>query len=302
MERPFGLSPCQELYFESLSKEDPPGPENAIKILKGSDARIENDDELWLAGVLRRTKLLEEYVKNPENVEKFKKLVKSCDILEYMSIGDIVKTAIQRKETEFGYFNLAKSFYSAVISSLIKNKELDIYTLNKRELEFVRTEFQIDTCKYELLPVLYNILRNNEHYLLGLKDPVNNDIILKRALLINNDIRGFYIKLRKINEVILNSMGYIFEGSTDDLGVEFVDYPWFKLNFTIVKNNIIRINVERETKSFSSILRYKQNYRIIEEDGVRKIEVEDFGTYKVDDSVQFKSLIDHLGIPASSFM
>jgi hypothetical protein len=304
--KPFSLTPCQELYYkwvEAKMQKEPSelassNQENATKILyytEGEVPRVMNDDELWLACVLRRTKIIEKYLSSG-NAETFKLLATENDVLEYLQVKEAVNVIKFRYVNERGYFTLVKEFYKAIINSFIKSKELDFYTLSVEDLEFIRINLGIDTMKFELSPGLYYVYRTKDYSLIGLQEPVNDSISTKRLLVLNADQGKGFSALRKLNELIVNSMGYFITNSTDESGHEILDYPWFRLKFDIVKEDKVKVSPVEGTKAYTVVYKFKVDYKVVEQEKGKILEVDGYGSFPIEKSEGFNAFIKHCSI------
>ena len=121
-----------------------------------------------------------------------------------------------------------------------------------------------------------------------LKLEKSDEYVYSKYLEMSIDMVSYYDKLRKHTEMFLNEMNIKFINSKDGSGNEIVDFPWFRLFMTYVRDDLIQISSLPDTKPYSFVYSMKLKYEIVERDDTSFIKIEGFPLVQISPTSQIK--------------
>ncbi len=149
-EKPILLNEVQEDYYNKMTGEEFHN-KNYEKIIN-EEKEIENENELWIAVIYCKNKLIDKYIFNDKEKTKLAlKYVISNDAFSFMNIRDSLSIMKLRYESERGYFEIVKGYYKILIQKAINefsiSKPTEIDSLDETYKNFITEVFDINVLK-----------------------------------------------------------------------------------------------------------------------------------------------------------
>lgn len=278
-EKPLGLNAIQSLYYEYV-KTGKSSDETFNVIMRDDPSYTIQDEDynhLWIVIVMRKRNIFRKYISEKKrDTEKIANICVDTDAFEFMGLVKSLEIMQYRYKNEKEYFELVSEYYSNLINATMRDP-VQFFQLSKESLTFIRQILKLDVARFELSPIAYEVFKSKEYYLVGIpKDLENEELFYEKLLEMTTDISSFYNKLRKHTELFLNNLNFNFVNNVDKNGHDIVDYPWFKLSFSHVRDDLVHVESMEGTKPYSHVYCMKFNYNLIEQDGKKFVSIEGY--------------------------
>lgn len=283
--KPEGLNKYQEIYYTASLQGRNADKEIVSYIetiaLDKTTYNITCDEELWLAAIFRAKGMVIRYLSaHRDKVPYFLNLCKENDAFDFISLTDSINVMKSRYEKEKEYFEIVKAYYSGIVVKSIQKSPLLFFDFDKTLFPFLREVLGIDTYQFELSPKAFEIVKSKDWYLLGLPAKLQTKEIIQLKLFeLTNDHKKFYENLRQYTKNYLTGLDlqYVINGNVNQ-GDDILDFPIEMLEFSIDPASPLKVivSVKKNARSYSSIYKFKESWKLVEEHGEKFLQVRDY--------------------------